>query len=343
MTLKERIREYAESQGADVFGVALPGRYLDYLKQARARLEETGATARDFMLSEDATTFFETLSEPGRSLPGVKSIIVLGAYSLDQEGDYEGTARQLKGKTARTYAYYPVVRQIAENVVGYIEKEGYHAIQGQHVPLKHVAHAIGLGVYGRNGLLLTRDFGSYVALRAVLTDADMAPDRFTPPATPCADCIRCLKACPTGALYAPYKVDPALCINPLSRREEDIPRDLRKRIGTWVCGCDICQEVCPANRALAPRWPDPRAGFDPAHHSSHRTLGGLSRTPDLEGLARCSNEHVMRRNALAALGNVGSVHAYRVLRSIRQTITDDSLLDYCTSAIRQIEERADKQ
>ncbi len=248
-------------------------------------------------------------------------------------------ARKRQGKTARTYAYYPVIRKIAENVTTYIEGAGYRAIQGQHIPLKHVAHEIGLGSYGWNGLLLTRDFGSYVALRAVITDADLEPDRFNPETPPCDDCGRCLKACPTGALYAPYKVNPALCINPLTRREEDIPGELRKKMGTWVCGCDICQEVCPANRGLKPRNPDPRAGFDPTHHTSHQTLARQARTPDLENLIRHSDQYVMRRNALIALGNIGDTEASRLLRSIRGVISGTSLIEYYKSAIGLIEEK----
>jgi len=89
-----------------------------------------------------------------------------------------------------------VVRQIAERVAAFITEAGYQAIQGQHIPLKYVAHEIGLGTYGWNGLLLTGDFGSYVALRAVVTDAELEPDTFEPPEPPCKDCGR-----GTGAGY----------------------------------------------------------------------------------------------------------------------------------------------
>jgi len=293
MSLKNEIISLAASHGADLVGVAHVSVYTDYIEQVHTRLQETGATGKDYMLGEDAMTFFENLSDVRRKLASAKSIVLLGVYSFDAEGDYKATRQKLQGKTARTYAYYPVVRQIAEHVSVFIEEAG------QHIPLKHAANDIGLGSYGWNGLLLTRDFGSYVALRAVVTDAELEPDIFEPPLTPCENCGR----------YAPYKVNPSLCINPLTRKEDDIPQPLRKEMSNWVCGCDICQEVCPVNRSLKSRVPDPRAGFDPSHHASHQTLGGLTRCPDLKELMEDDGMPVMKRNAIIALANIGTAEA----------------------------------
>jgi len=303
--LTARIKAFALDGGAAVVGVAPVEAYEDYLAEVRTRMCGTGATHSDYMVASGNDGFFERLSDARRTLPSTRSIIILGVYAYDDVAEYRDTLRNLQGKIARTYRYYPLVRQLAEDVAAFVRELGYDARCGQDVPLKYVAHRIGLGSYGKNGILLTKEFGSYIGLRDVLTDAPLEPDA-APAQDLCGSCTRCLKACPTGALYAPYKVNARLCLNPITRREDPIGTETRPGMRNWIIGCDICQEVCPVNRRLATRAQDPRARFDPVHHASHSLLGGVAPVPALLDLLESDDyPEVIRRNAAIALANVG--------------------------------------
>jgi epoxyqueuosine reductase len=269
----------------------------------------------------------------------VKSIIILGAYAYDKNSDYSLTRKELRGKTARTYAYYPVVRKIAKKVANYINEAGYSAIDGQQIPLKYVSQALGIGSYGWNGLLFTPQFGSYVALRCILTNAVLAPDEFTQPDPICDNCGKCLKACPTGALYEPYKVDPKLCINPISRKEDRISPKIRDKMQNWLCGCDICQQVCPKNRELEPRTPDPDSGFFPENHASHKILEGLTRTPKLMDILRGDYNSIVTRNAIIALGNIGNRETKEDLLAFKRENKREELDEYLLYAIERIKSK----
>jgi epoxyqueuosine reductase len=286
-------------------------------------------------------TFFSHLADARKTLSTAKTIIMLGVYAYDEASLYRNTHQELRGKTARVYSYYPVARQIAESLVGFIEKHGHKAIQGQHIPLKFAADRIGMGAYGKNGILQTEQYGSYVALRDVLTDLELTPDHFDKTSTLCDKCEKCIKACPTGALYAPYKVNPRLCINPITRREQYIEPQIRTKMKNWIHGCDICQEVCPANKDLKIRQIDPRAGFDPSHHASHMHLGGLERTPDLIALLSAEHPEIIRRNAAIALANIGK-GKNEALIVLKEQLDDLSsgLREYFMWAIERIENDA---
>lgn len=305
MPLNNEIKAFARSQGACLVGVARVEIYSDYLAEVRQRSEENAAKLEDYMAPPGETSFFERLSQPREALPDARAIIILGVGAYDKGAVYTNARKELRGKIARTYHCYPVVRQIAEKVAGFIEERGYKAVPGQDVPLKFVADRIGLGAYGKNGLLLTEKCGSYVGLRGVITNMPIAPDRFERITPPCDDCDLCLRACPTRALYAPYKVNPRLCINPLTRKQQIIQPQLRLKMQNWIIGCDICQEVCPVNRKLIPRNVDPRSGFDPLHHASHKYLDNIERTPLLTDILGQAYPDLIRRNAAIALANIG--------------------------------------
>ncbi|MFC1795164.1 epoxyqueuosine reductase [Planctomycetota bacterium] len=339
MILENEIQSFARSQGADLVGIARAEVYFDYLAEVRKRIKETSALLEDYMVHPGDTSFFKRLSDPRKTLPDAQAIIILGVGAYDKNAVYANLRQQLRGKIARTYSCYPVVRQIAEKVADFIEERGYKAVAGQNVPLKFVADRIGLGAYGKNGLLLTQPYGSYVGFRNVITDMPLAPDKFEKMTPPCENCDICLHACPTRALYAPYKVNPRLCINPLTRKQKYIEPELRLKMQNWICGCDICQEVCPVNRKLVVRDVDPRCGFDSLHHASHRYLDNIERTPSLTDILGEEYPDMIRRNASIALTNIGKgrVEALEALKTSLAS-TKGELKHYYLWAISTLED-----
>jgi epoxyqueuosine reductase len=119
-------------------------------------------------------------------------------------------------------------------------------------PLVERAYAryAGIGWTGKNTCIIDQKLGSWLFLGVILTGLELplaAP--ITLPEDRCGSCTRCIDACPTGALVAPYQMDASLCIAYLTiEKRGPIPEPLRPQMGRQVFGCDICQDVCPWNR-----------------------------------------------------------------------------------------------
>ena len=116
---------------------------------------------------------------------------------------------------------------------------------------RSLAVAAGLGWTGKNTCLIHPKLGSFGFLCVLLTSLDVSAEDRTAQIVPdhCGTCTRCLDACPTNALTAPYQMDATRCISYLTiEHKGPIAPELMSRMGRQVFGCDICQDVCPWNR-----------------------------------------------------------------------------------------------
>ena len=113
------------------------------------------------------------------------------------------------------------------------------------------ARYAGVGWIGKNTCIINQGIGSWLFLAVIVTSIELTAD--LPAADRCGSCTRCIEACPTQAIVAPYELDSNKCISYLTiEKRGAIPEALRSGMGHQVFGCDICQDVCPWNRK-APR------------------------------------------------------------------------------------------
>lgn len=173
-----------------------------------------------------------------------------------------------------------------------------------------VAKYAGIGWIGKNTCLINQKLGSWFFLGVILTSLDLVPD--LPALDRCGTCTRCIDACPTDALIAPYQLDSNKCIAYLTiEKRGALPEDdeLRSGMGRHVFGCDICQDVCPWNRkapATNAAEFQPRAGLvNPAlEWLAEMSAEEFNRTFRGSPVRRAKRAGV-RRNAVIAMGNSG--------------------------------------
>jgi epoxyqueuosine reductase len=173
------------------------------------------------------------------------------------------------------------------------------------------AERAGLGWIGKHTGVLSQGLGSWFLLGEVLLDYDVPAD--APVTEHCGRCTRCIDACPTRAIVAPYQLDARLCISYLTIEHQGvIPRELRPAIGDWIFGCDICQEVCPWNRFAPPAREARLHARDLTEWSLERFLS-LDEATFHELFAtspiRRAGRDGFLRNVCVALGNRGDASA----------------------------------
>jgi epoxyqueuosine reductase len=205
----------------------------------------------------------EERTDPSAYLPGARSVVCVAMnYHVPLEPVPASEAGR-HGRVAR-YAlgddYHEVIKTRLHALADWMRAE-YPGSQTRAcvdtapVMDKELAARAGVGWVGQNTCLFNPTVGSWLLLGEVITTLPLAPD--APAADHCGTCTRCIDACPTGAITAPYQLDARRCISYLTiEHRDEVSPDLREKIGDWLYGCDVCQDVCPHN-GRAPDGVDP--------------------------------------------------------------------------------------
>ena len=178
----------------------------------------------------------------------------------------------------------------------------------------------GIGWIGKNTCIINQKLGSWLFLGVILTSLELQPD--LPAPDRCGTCTRCIDACPTDALVAPYQLDSNRCISYLTiEKRGSIAEDMRAGMGHEVFGCDICQDVCPWN-CKAPATS--AAEFQPREGLVNPALEWLAGMTDQEfrekfrrSAVRRTKRSGLRRNAVIAMGNSGDQRFTPLLEKLK--------------------------
>jgi epoxyqueuosine reductase len=191
--------------------------------------------------------------DPTRISPAARSVITVGLPYRPLRPPAVDWRAELRGRIA-AYAYGPdyhdVVLAKLERLAGALRELGGTAAKAYvdtgPVLEREWAYLAGIGWFGKNTTILHRQEGSWFLLGEIFTDLELDPEPVV--ADHCGTCRRCLELCPTGALKDGYVLDARLCISYLTIEYRGvIPHELRPRMGEWIFGCDVCQDVCPWN------------------------------------------------------------------------------------------------
>ena len=266
----------------------------------------------------------DAYEHPNGVLPGTCSVIVV-ALNYHNEKPPESPAR-ISRYAWGTDDYHSVMRRLLKQLCEPLRACGPDVRTRAVVdtaPLleRDFARLAGIGWYGKNTMLISREIGSWFFLGAILTTAELIYDASFEGEF-CGSCTKCLEACPTNAFPEPGVLDANRCISYLTieRREKSISEELRSGMQNWIFGCDICQEVCPWNR------------FAPGHSRPEFRLREELKTisvPDLltmsdadfqkkfagTPLERTGRDAIIRNTAIAA-GNESLTDAVPALKTL---------------------------
>lgn len=281
-----QVKEWALAAGFDRCGIASlePLEHGEAFVRWLARGEHAGMAYLERRV--------EARLRPATILDGARSVlcVALRYAPLVDEEEPRGDLWPRVARYARGRDYHGLMEERLDAIAARVEgvfpaTRTRRYVDTGPVLERELAARAGVGVVGKNTMLLDREMGSWFLLGELFTTLDLTPDE--PLAELCGGCTLCLDACPTGALVEPFRLDSNRCISYWTIEHRGAFTDeAAAMVGDWVFGCDVCQEVCPWNRR--------RHALPPADHDELR-LPPERRELDLAGLLSLSRDEYVER------------------------------------------------
>ena len=320
--LKSIVKHAAEEAGFDLCGIA-PAADARELEHFPAWIAAGHAGEMKYMEARDERGDLKR-SSLSRVAPWARSVVVcainyntdhpystqvhdssrgwISRYAWGREDYHDAVLRRVKRVEAEFRSAVSTDEQAGLTTRSYVDT-------GPVVERIYAKYA-GVGWIGKNTCIINQQKGSWLFLGVILTSLELAPD--LPAPDRCGSCTRCIEACPTDAILAPYQLDSNKCIAYLTiEKRGSIPEELREGMGRHIFGCDICQDVCPWNRK-APASTAPE--FQPRPGLVNPALDWLAEISESEddfrttfrgSPIRRTKRSGLRRNLAIAIGNSG--------------------------------------
>lgn len=329
--LKEPVKQAAEKAGFDLCGIAA----VTHFPELRAFPEWIRAGRAGEMRYMEARDEHGDLKRASlaRVAPWARSLIVcainyntshpystevndpnrgwISRYAWSREDYHDAVMCRLKQVEAALRRAVPAELQADLTIRCYVDT-------GPIVE-RVLAKYAGVGWIGKNTCIINQKKGSWLFLGVILSSLALQPDMPAPDR--CGSCTRCIEACPTDAIIAPYQLDSNRCISYLTiEKRGSIPEPVRAGMGRQVFGCDICQDVCPWNRK-APATTQPEFQARPGLvNPALEWLAEMSTEEFREGFraspVRRTKRSGLRRNAVIAMGNSGNREFLQILERL---------------------------
>ena len=324
MTARRQLAAAAQRHGLELVGVTS----VAPLPEARHHMRDAVDAGRMARMEWMGGERPDIATDPARHDPSARSVIVVAApYAGAERGAWDADRGRLRTALAAVLAanvaeddphgliaryadggdYHIGLRDRLEALADDLNAQGLPAgstafVDDRPLAERALAARAGLGWIGKNANLLTHArSGSWVFIGALLSSAELEQDE--PIRTNCGGCTRCLGGCPTGAIVAPGVIDAGRCISYLTiEHPGPLTAAESRALGTWIFGCDVCQEVCPVNADADDHGPL-RVPLLPliewllplGTRACARALAGTALTR--------AGRHRLLRNALSVVGN----------------------------------------